>query len=444
MNTNAPKVFRARRVITPNGEVAASVVVRDGRIAEILPFDAPVDAADIVEVSDDAVLLPGLVDSHVHVNEPGRTAWEGFATATRAAAAGGITTLIDMPLNSIPATVDVAALAEKRSVATGQCHIDVGFWGGAVGDNLAALPELAAAGVFGFKAFLLPSGVEEFCHLGAAQLEDAVRAVVEIGATLIVHAEDPAVIDAAPDPHGPIYADFLASRPAEAETRAVRTLIELAERYDARVHVLHLAASCALPLLSAARARGVRITAETCPHYLTISAEQIPDGATEFKCCPPIRNRVNQQGLWNGLRDNIIDSVVSDHSPSTVELKRAGGGDFGKAWGGIAGLQLGLPAVWTAAPDWAGLTDVVHWMATGPADLVGLNHKGRIAIGADADLCVFAPHEEFVVDATALQHRNPITAYDGRTLRGVVRSTWLRGEHITGDHPRGRLLQKGI
>ncbi|MBU3062633.1 allantoinase AllB [Nocardia sp. NEAU-G5] len=442
MNTNSDKVFRARRVITPTGEVAASVVVHDGRIAEITPYDAPHAAGEIIDVPDDSALLPGLVDSHVHVNEPGRTAWEGFATATRAAVAGGITTLIDMPLNSIPATVDIAALREKQDVAAGQCSIDVGFWGGAVGDNLGDMAELARAGVFGFKAFLLPSGVEEFCHLDAAQLEAAVRAVAELDSLLIVHAEDPAVIDAAPAPHGPIYADFLASRPVEAETRAIAALIDLAERYGARVHVLHLAAACAVPMIAAARARGVRITAETCPHYLTISAEEIPDGATEFKCCPPIRNRVNQQGLWNGLRDNVIDCIVSDHSPSTVELKRAGGGDFGKAWGGIAGLQVGLSAIWTASPDWVGLPDLVRWMATGPADLAGLEHKGRIAIGADADFCVFAPHEEFVVDATALQHRNPISAYDGRTLRGVVRSTWLRGDLITGDHARGRLLQR--
>ncbi|WP_153411019.1 allantoinase AllB [Nocardia macrotermitis] len=445
MNTpkqQADKVFRARRVITPTGEIAASVVVAAGRIIDIAPYDAVPDAGDVVEVPDDAALLPGLVDSHVHVNEPGRTEWEGFATATRAAAAGGVTTLIDMPLNSIPATVDVAALRAKRDVAAAQCSIDVGFWGGAVGSNLADMGELVRAGVFGFKAFLLPSGVDEFCHLDSAQLEDAVRAVAELDALLIVHAEDPHVIEAAPEPNGPGYADFLASRPAEAEIRAIANLIELAERYAARVHVLHLSAASALPMLAAARARGVRITAESCPHYLTLCAEEIPDGATEFKCCPPIRDRANQRELWNGLRDKIIDCIVSDHSPSTVALKRAGDGDFGKAWGGIAGLQVGLPAVWTAAPDWVDLTDMARWMATAPADLVGLETKGRIAIGADADLCVFAPDEEFVVDAARLRHRNPISAYHGRTLRGVVRSTWLRGEQITGDRPRGRLLQK--
>ncbi|MCM6777714.1 allantoinase AllB [Nocardia sp. CDC159] len=438
------KVFRARRVITAGGEVAASVVVRAGRIAEIAPYEAGLGDAEIVEIPDDSVLLPGLVDSHVHVNEPGRTEWEGFDTATRAAAAGGITTLIDMPLNSIPATVNSGALQQKRDAARGQCHVDVGFWGGAVGDNLADLPDLAHEGVFGFKAFLLPSGVDEFCHLDRAQLEAVVRATAEIDALLIVHAEDQATIAAAPAPHGPIYADFLASRPAEAEHRAILTLIDLAERYDTRVHVLHLASAGAVPMLRAARARGVRVSVETCPHYLTLAAEEIPDGATEFKCCPPIRGRSDRLGLWKGLRDNVIDCVVSDHSPSTIALKRAGGGDFGKAWGGIAGLQVGLAAMWTAAPDWVGLADLVRWLATGPADLVGLKHKGRIAVGADADLCVFAPHEEFVVDAADLQHRNPISAYHGRGLRGVVRSTWLRGEPITGDHPRGRLLRKEV
>ncbi len=441
-NSLADSVFRARRVITPAGELAASVLVRAGRISDIAPYDAVFGAREIVDIPGDAALLPGLVDSHVHVNEPGRTEWEGFATATRAAAAGGVTTLIDMPLNSIPATVTVAALREKQEAAAGQCSVDVGFWGGAVGSNLADMGDLADAGVFGFKAFLLPSGVEEFCHLNSEQLDAAVRAVAELDALLIVHAEDPNVTDAAPAPHGRGYAPFLASRPAEAEIRAIASLIELAERYDARVHVLHLAAADALPMLSAARHRGVRITVETCPHYLSLCAEQIPDGATEFKCCPPIRDRANQRGLWNGLRDNVIDCVVSDHSPSTVALKRAGDGDFGRAWGGIAGLQVGLPAVWTAAPDWVDLVGLARWTATGPADLIGLKRKGRIAIGADADFCVFAPHEEFTVDAAALRHRNPVSAYHGRTLRGVVRSTWLRGERITDGRPRGRLLQK--
>lgn len=439
---HADIVLRARRVITPAGEVAAAVVVRAGRIIDIGPYDTAPDAREIVQIPDDAALLPGLVDTHVHVDEPGRTEWEGFATATLAAAAGGVTTLIDMPLNSIPATVNVKALREKQNAAAAQCSIDVGFWGGAVGSNLADMAELANAGVFGFKAFLLPSGVEEFCHLNSAQLEAAVRAVAELDALLIVHAEDPDVIDAAPAPHGRVYADFLASRPAEAEVRAIRTLVDLADRYAARVHVLHLSAAAALPVLADARARGVRITAETCPHYLSLCSEEIPDGATEFKCCPPVRTRANQRELWKGLGDKVIDCIVSDHSPSTVALKRAGDGDFGEAWGGIAGLQVGLPAVWTAAPGWAGLTELARWMATGPADLVGLNHKGRIVIGADADFCVFAPDEEFRVEAARLRHRNPITAYDGRTLRGVVRSTWLRGEQITGGRPRGRLLQK--
>jgi allantoinase len=434
-------VFRARRMITSDGERSGCVGVKDGTIVEVAPS---LDAPRVVELRDDEVLLPGLVDTHVHVNEPGRTEWEGFATATRAAAAGGVTTLVDMPLNSVPPTTDLAALAQKRAAARGRVHVDVGFWGGAVPGNLTELVALHEAGVFGFKCFLLHSGVDEFGHLGPAELADALHQLHGIGALMIVHAEDPSVIDGAPAATGPRYADFLASRPRAAENTAIQTVIDLARQADARVHVLHLSSSDALPLVAAARREGVRVTAETCPHYLTLRAEDIPDGATQFKCCPPIREAANQDLLWQGLRDGVVDCVVTDHSPCTADLKRFDTGDFGQAWGGIAGLQLGLPAVWTSARErGVGLPDVVRWMASAPADLVGLRRKGRIEPGHDADLVVFAPDASFMVDAAALHHRNPVTAYHGRSLTGVVRSTWLRGRQVDGGAPRGQLLVRG-
>ena len=434
-------VFRAARMITPAGETAGCVGVRDGSIVAV---ESTLDAPRVVELAEDEVLLPGLVDTHVHVNDPGRAEWEGFATATRAAAAGGVTTLVDMPLNSIPPTTTLAALAQKRATARDQVHVDVGFWGGAVPDNLGDLVALHEAGVFGFKCFLLHSGVDEFGHLSRGELAAALRLLHGIGALMIVHAEDPGVIADAPPAAGRRYADFLASRPRVAEDTAIDTVIELARAADARVHVLHLSSSDALPAVAAARRAGVRLTAETCPHYLTLRAEDVPDGATQFKCCPPIREAANQDLLWKALSDGTIDCVVSDHSPSTADLKRLDTGDFGAAWGGIAGLQLGLPAMWTAARErGVPLESVVGWMSAAPADLVGLRRKGRIEVGHDADLCVFAPAESFTVDAARLHHRNPVTAYQGRTLTGVVRSTWLRGRRVS-DEPRGRLLVRGL
>ncbi len=439
-------VLRARRAVIGGTEVAACVAVTGERIAAVTAYDEPPDAARVIDLADDEVLLPGLVDTHVHVNEPGRTEWEGFATATRAAAAGGVTTILDMPLNSIPATTSVAALEIKRLVATGQVHVDVGFWGGAVPGNVDDLASLHDVGVFGFKCFLLDSGVSEFGHLEPDAFALAMKETARIGALMIVHAEDGHLLDeSALD--GDHYAGFLASRPRVAEEAAIALVVEQARVTGGRAHVVHLSDADAVPMLREARAAGVDVSVETCPHYLTFDAEHIADGATELKCCPPIREAVNREALWAGLAAGDLDYVVSDHSPCTVDLKQRGGGDFGEAWGGIASVQLGLPAVWTGARDRGhSLVDVVRWTATATADRVGLSHKGRIEVGADADLVRFAPDEEFTVDVERLHHRNPVSAYAGRRLAGVVRETWLRGVSIhpdTDDTPRGRLLRRG-
>jgi allantoinase len=442
--TGYDTVLRARRLVAAAGETSGCVGVADGRIAAIAPLEAGLDGRRVVELGEDVVLLPGLVDSHVHVNEPGRTEWEGFATATRAAAAGGVTTMIDMPLNSIPPTVDVAALEVKRKSAEGQCFVDVGFWGGAVPGNLGELRGLHDAGVFGFKCFLLHSGVDEFPPLHPSDLDAYLETLRGLGALLIVHAEDATAIDRAPDAHGGRYPDFLASRPRAAEHLAIEQVIQAARRTGGRAHILHLSSGDALPMLASARLDGVAVTAETCPHYLVLTAEEVPDGATQFKCCPPVREAANRELLWGGLADGTIECVVSDHSPCTRELKRLDIGDFGLAWGGISSLELGLPLVWTEARRRGfALTDVVRWMAEGPARLLGLQRKGRIGLGDDADFCVFAPEETFVVDAERLHHKNPLTPYDGRPLLGVVRSTWLRGEELGGETPRGRMLTRG-
>jgi allantoinase len=430
-------VVRSRRTVTPGGERPAAVLVRSGRIVAVEAYDALVDAVHDVDLGGLA-LLPGLVDTHVHVNEPGRTEWEGFATATRAAAAGGVTAIVDMPLNSVPPTVDVAALRVKRDAAAGQCHIDVGFWGGAIPGNAGDLSALHEAGVFGFKAFLADSGVPEFPPVDRAQLAEALRAV---DALFVVHAEDPAHLREAAS--SAAYADFLASRPPDAEAAAVATAIDAARAAGARVHILHLSSATALPLIAAAQADGVRVTAETCPHYLTLDAAHVPTGATEFKCCPPIRDAANAELLWAALADGLITCVVSDHSPCTPDLKRQDTGDFAAAWGGIASLQLGLPVIWTAARERGhSLADVVSWLGRRPADLVGLAGKGRLAVGADADLVAFDPDATFMVHASELLHRNPVTPYAGKRLRGVVTTTWLRGRTVTGDQPGGRLLTR--
>ena len=423
-------VVRAASALVVGEFRQAWIGVSGGVIAAI--SDQPLEGDLIVTLAHDEVLIPGLIDTHVHINEPGRTEWEGFASATRAAAAGGVTTLIDMPLNSIPATTTVEALDQKRRVAAGKAIVDVGFWGGAVPQNLDRLRELHDAGVFGFKAFLAPSGVDEFDHLDAAQLERALEEIAGFGGLLIVHAEDPGVLDAHANEGGIDYHRFVESRPDEAEVAAIKRVIAGVRRTGARAHILHLSSAAALPALRAARAEGLPITVETCPHYLAISADQVPDGGTQFKCCPPIRGRANRDALWQALLDGDIDIVVTDHSPSTATLKFGHDGDFGLAWGGIAGLQTGLAVVWTEASGRGiPLERVLGWMSTGPADFAGLANKGRIAVGAAADLVSFAPEATFTVHAAELLQKNPVSAFDGRELRGVVRQAWLAGHPVS-------------
>ena len=428
-------VVRSRRVVTPDGERPAAIHVAGGRIARVAAWD-DVPAGARLDDAGELAVLPGVVDTHVHLDEPGRTEWEGFATATRAAAAGGATTLVDMPLNSIPPTTTRAGLDAKREAARGQCAVDVGFWGGVVPGNGGELAALVAGGVRGFKCFLVDAGVPEFGWVGEADLAPAMRALAALGVPLLVHAELAGPIDAATaelggaDPHR--YATYLASRPPAAEEQAIALCARLCAETRARTHVVHHSAASALPLIAKARADGLPLTAETCPHYLHFTAEAIPDGATPFKCAPPIRDAGNREALWRALADGVLDLVASDHSPCSPALKRLEAGDFVAAWGGVSGLQLALPATWTEARRRGhGLADLARWMAAAPARLAGLSGtKGAIAAGRDADLVVFDDAATFVVEPAAIQHRHRVTPYAGEILTGVVTTTYLRGEPV--------------
>jgi allantoinase len=432
-------VLRSRRAVLPGGTRPAAVVVTGSVITAIEDYDARIDAAGSADLGDLA-LLPGLVDTHVHVNEPGRTEWEGFATATRAAAAGGVTTICDMPLNSLPPTVSVAALREKRAAATGQCFVDVAFWGGAIPGNSGELAAMHEEGVVGFKCFLLDSGVPEFPPLDEAGLRSALAVIAGLDAQLIVHAEDGAEISTV---SGDDYATFVASRPPKAERRAIEKVIRAAAATGGRAHIVHLSAAECAAMIAGAKAAGIALSAETCPHYLFFAAEQVPAGATEYKCCPPIRDAINREALWRGLEAGVIDCVVSDHSPCPAAMKASG--DFGEAWGGIASLELSLPAVWTVARKRGrSLDDIARWMSSGPAALAGLHGKGAIEPGRDADLVAFDPDETFIVDQSRLRQRHPVTPYHGQKLTGSVRRVWLRGISISDETaPAGRLLVRG-
>jgi len=434
-------VIRGNQVVLPDTTGPASLHIQGEKIVSIAAYDDVPANCEVVTADNESIVMAGLVDTHVHINDPGRTAWEGFATATRAAAAGGVTTLVDMPLNSIPPTTTRTGLAAKLEAAQGKCSVDVAFWGGVVPGNTSELQPLLNAGVVGFKCFLIDSGVAEFPNVTEDDLRAALPVLTQRNALLIVHAEVAGPVEVAAseqaetsaDPRR--YATFLASRPRAAEDEAVAMMIRLSREYRARVHIVHHSSADSLPMLRDAKTAGVRITAETCPHYLTFAAEDVPDGATEFKCCPPIRERENREQLWSALEDGTIDFVVSDHSPCTPDLKLRESGNFLEAWGGISSLELRLPAVWTEAEQRGfSLTDLSRWLCSAPAALVGLDgRKGSLTVGHDADVVIWNPRKQFRVEGESLQHRHKLTPYQGRVLRGVVEKTFLRGQKIYDD-----------
>ena len=441
------RVFLSRRVVTPQGVRPGAVLVEGERICDVIGV-SEIPAQSEVHDFGDLALLPGLVDSHVHINDPGRAEWEGFETATRAAAAGGYTLLVDMPLNCLPATTDVLALDAKRKAAQRDCRVDWTAWGGVVADNQSEINSLAEAGVAGFKCFLVHPGIDGFTMVTEQQLRTALPCVARSGLPLLVHAELPGPIDRATarleDSDWSIYQTYLESRPPEAELSAIRLLISLCREYKFKLHIVHLSASEALGLLRAARAEGLPVTVETCPHYLHLTAEGIPRGATLFKCAPPIRSRENCEQLWQGLREGTVDLVATDHSPCPRTMKRLEEGNFRTAWGGIASLSVALPVMYTEATKRGfSLADIARWMAEGPARLAGREkRKGRIAAGHDADFVVFDSESAFVVSEDRLHYRHAVSPYQGEQLRGVVKATYLRGMPVFEDgkfpgHPIG-------
>jgi allantoinase len=448
------QAFQSRRVITPEG-VRPGVILVDGEDIRAVVDTNHIPADFSLQDFGEAAILPGLVDSHVHINDPGRADWEGFETATRAAAAGGYTFLVDMPLNCLPPTTTVDALKAKRSAAQGRCCVDWAAWGGVVHDNQGDIAALAAAGVAGFKCFLIDPGLDGFTMVTEQQLRAALPRVARTRLPLLVHAELPGPIETATsnlaDADWQTYSTYLQSRPEEAELAAIRLLLSLCREYKFRLHIVHLSASSALAELRAARSEGLAVTLETCPHYLTLNSETIPDGATLCKCAPPIRSPENCDRLWQGLRDGVIDLVATDHSPCPPAMKRMDDRDFKTAWGGISSLSVALPVMWTeASARGFDLARIARWMAQEPARLAGCGRrKGRLAAGYDADFVVFDPEREFVVASERLHYRHPVSPYMGRRLRGAVKATYLRGKTVFVDgefpgHPEGRELTPAL
>jgi allantoinase len=426
------RAIRSQRVVLPEG-VRPAAIEFDAIIRRIAGYDEIAGAVDY----GDLVIMPGLVDSHVHVNEPGRTEWEGFATATRAAAAGGITTIVDMPLNSIPATTTLEALRVKQRALEGKCLVDVELWGGVVPGNLGELRPMLDAGARGFKCFLVHSGVDDFPNVSAEELRAAARELAPTGAPLLVHAEIPGPIDRAArdiaDADQTSYRTYLASRPRAAEDDAIALLADVCAETGARLHIVHLSSASAIAIVADAQSRGLPLSAETTPHYLHFEAEQIPPGRNDFKCAPPIRERANREKLWQGLAAGTIEMIVSDHSPCTPELK---GGSFLEAWGGIASVQFVLPVIWTEARQRGfGFTDLARWLCERTALLARLPHKGAIEKGRHADFAIWSPEDTFTIDEASIEHRHKVTPYLGETVDGVVKETWVRGKRIFSSRP---------
>jgi allantoinase len=451
-SANNLQAFSSRRVVTPLGIREAAVLVENRRILDIVPRSQIPLQIPVKDYRDDAI-LPGLVDSHVHINEPGRTEWEGFRTATRAAAAGGYTMLVDMPLNCLPPTTTVAALEAKSYAASGQCSVDWMAWGGVVHDNQRHIADLAAARVPGFKCFLIHPGIDGFTMVTETELRTALPHVARSGLPLLVHAELPGPVEEATQKLAHAdwtkYVTYLQSRPDEAELSAIQLLLSLCREFRFRLHIVHLSTSRALDMLRAAKSECLPVSVETCPHYLHFAAENIADGATLLKCAPPIRSRENCEKLWEGLREGVIDLVATDHSPCPPEMKLLSKGNFCSAWGGISSLSLALPVMWTEAGRRNfTLVDIARWMAEGPSRLAGCHaHKGQIAKGYDADLVIFDPEAEFTVTKNRLHYRHRISPYLGEQLRGVVKATYLRGNCVFADgaatgSPDGREFQR--
>lgn len=446
------RVFFGRRVYVSEAGAtvpAAVLVSGEGKITSVVTGEAEAleaaraaesGGAERVDVADGHVLLPGVVDSHVHCNDPGRSDWEGFTTAMQAAARGGVTCITDMPLNSLPPTTTVPNLQEKRDAARGRCWTDLTFWGGFVDDNTEHLRPLTAAGVRGFKCFLIHSGVPEFKHVRADQVPGALEQLRGTGRPLLFHAEMELSEDeitaeereaAAGNPEE--YHTFLCSRPKRMENKAIAAVIDACKSTGVPCHIVHLSSSEALPMIREAKAAGAPLTVETCYHYLFFESESIPRGQPRYKCCPPIREKANREKLWEALADGTIDMVVSDHSPCTADLKETP--NYMEAWGGISSLQFGLSVMQTAAPggslEWS---DVARWLSEAPARLIGLgDRKGRIAPGYDADLAVFDPAAELPVTKASILFKNKISAYEGLSLRGEVKATYLRGRPVWRD-----------
>jgi len=450
-NSNEHFAIRSQRIIIDGQICAATIEVKNGLFARVLSYNATPDCP--IDDVGNHVVMAGLVDSHVHINEPGRTEWEGFNTATQAAAAGGITTLVDMPLNCIPVTIDKASFEEKLSAIDDKLWVDCGFWGGIVPHSIDDLEELLAAGVLGCKSFLIDSGIEEFPPMAAQDLRKAMPIMAKYNVPYLIHAE----LDCGAEPAQITdkYQSFLDSRPKSWENDAIKMMIDLNreladENNDCHVHIVHLSSAQAIADIEVARDEGMALTIETCPHYLTIAAEDIADGKTLFKCCPPIRENDNREQLWQGLKEGVIDFIVSDHSPCTPELKYIDSGDIEKAWGGISALQFGLPLIWTEAKERGyQLTDVSHWMSAQTARFIGMDHiKGQIKAGYDADIVIFDDEKEVLITNEMIKHKNKITPYQGRTVVGEIQATYLRGHKIYGDgqfidSPQGRPLLRG-
>ncbi|KAK4026354.1 hypothetical protein OUZ56_015357 [Daphnia magna] len=455
-------VFKSHRVVLPHGVASAAVVTKNGQIVAVKGYDDSRIALGIndeyqpISVIDlgNLVLSPGVVDSHVHVNEPGRTHWEGFTTATRAAAAGGVTTIVDMPLNSIPPTTTKENFLEKFTAASDNVFVDVAFWGGIIPGNQDELIPLLREGVRGFKCFMCPSGVDEFPQAKEEDLEIAFQRLQNSSTTILFHAEVEccSAVSTNTEEIPSVYQGFLQSRPGVMEVEAIRLVIELCRRYRVQSHIVHLSCAEAIPLIAQAKKDGVPITVETCPHYLTLSAEEVPVKATQFKCCPPIRDKSNQDLLWSGLLDGTIDLVVSDHSPAPQDLKCVDTGDFMKAWGGISSLQLVLPLLWTFGhPKGLSFTDLSRFLSYNTAKLARLHHrKGSIAVGMDADFVIWNPDEQITVTPEMLHFRHKLSPYLGKVLNGRVVMTVLRGQIVFNndafvfDKPQGILLAEPL